>query len=92
MLATIRNKSSAGVNIFVAGETPGPANLVISGDIITRAVVASPGSYVVFYAAGNGKVIASKTWYMNSSVPGCIPAVLFDDNLLEVLSVMTEIR
>jgi hypothetical protein len=92
VLATIRNRSLGDVNIFVAGETSGAANLVMSGDIITRAVAAQSGSPVIFYAERNGKVIASKTWYINPNVPGSVPGVLFDDNLPEKLSVMTAVR
>jgi hypothetical protein len=58
-----------------------------SGDIITRAVSAQPGSPVTFYTPGNGKVIARKVWYINPNVPGNAPSVLFDDNLKERLSV-----
>jgi hypothetical protein len=93
VLATIRNRSPEDVNIFVAGETSGPTNLVRSGDIITRAVPAQPGSPVIFYAERNGKVIATKTWYINPNVPGSgVPSVLFDDGLSEKLSVMTAVR
>jgi hypothetical protein len=92
LLATIRNRSLGDVNIFVAGETSGPVNLVTAGDIITRAVPTQPGSPVIFYAAKDGKVIATKTWYINPNVPGSVPSLLFDDNLQEKLSVMTAVR
>jgi hypothetical protein len=90
LLATFRNRSSGDITVRAGTDPANPGLLIRAGDIVIHSVPLVQGQ-VLFSVLGDGKLIASGTWYEDPGAPG-VPCLLFDDTLPGRLVIMTGFR